>query len=72
PFSGFVGLSPEGETSHYDLCVALLFHPLLLLTRWSSSCSLCTPQAGGRINLELEKYVLSMQKAQGPQAHCAF
>ena len=27
-------LAPKGETTHYDLCVALLLHPLLSLTHW--------------------------------------
>ena len=27
-------LTPKGETTHYDLCVALLLHPLLSLTHW--------------------------------------
>ena len=27
-------LASKGETTHYDLCVALLLHPLLSLTHW--------------------------------------
>ena len=55
--------TPQGETTHYILCVAVLLHPLLSLTHWifrslmlpykssshSAKCVRCAPPVGGRL-----------------------
>ena len=41
-------MAPQGETTHYILCVAVLLHPLLSLTHWILR-SLCSPTNPVRI-----------------------